>query len=199
MPSATALGNVVSINNSIIVVAGDAAVAAGWQGTDNGTGPDLAGSDWEGCFRALYTGGNPAPVVLPRAEGSLLAFHIDVGGWVRVFRHDDGTVALTEVAFEEDEAEEDPAFLWYAAGPLDAGATEVGTVEVPSGALAILPAPSSGAAIPGAVAIGGGEFCDGAETGLVVTGAAPRYRLWIEPPVEASWGGGARALLVPER
>ncbi|MDG6104193.1 hypothetical protein Daura_11860 [Dactylosporangium aurantiacum] len=85
------------------------------------------------------------------------------------------------------------------AGPLDAAAVDAGAVDSPAGALAILPAPSSGAAVPGAVALGGGEFSSGAETGLVVTGTAPRHRLWIEAPVEAARGRAGRAPLIPER
>ncbi|MEV4133407.1 hypothetical protein AB0J72_14715 [Dactylosporangium sp. NPDC049742] len=129
-------------------------------------------------------------------------FGIDMGGWVWVHRLGDGTLALTEVAYatgdSDDAPADDPAFGGFVAGPPDPAAVDAGVVDCPSGALAILPAPASGEAVPGVLAIGGGEFSGGAETGLVVTGVPARLRLWIEEPVEAAWGRAARALLVRE-
>lgn len=205
------LGDIISINGSIMLLLGDAAVAARWRGSDNATEDgDLAGSDWQLCYDAMYDGPYRPHVTVPFDGGELLVISIDSGGWVNALRVGD-TIVLVEHSYTTvEDAYDEPAydalfreadFLDWVTSPFDGEAVEAGLITVDSGALAMLPATSSGDEIPAARAALGSEdampFESLAECGVVTSLAAGQYVVRVENPVERSWGGAGRAVIEP--
>jgi hypothetical protein len=109
------LGEIVSINGSIILLLGDAAVAAHWRGSENGAEDgDLTGSDWPRCFDAMYDDPYRPIVAVLFDGGELLTGSIDTGGWVTASRVGD-TIVLVEHAYttvddDDDRPEYDALF-----------------------------------------------------------------------------------------
>lgn len=204
------LGSVVSINGSIMMVLGDAETAETWRGTTNHVDsddavPDLfledGDSDWARCLRSLYGAGNLPFARVTCGGGELLTIAIASGGYVEVFRVGEALV-LVEACWSELDHLTDRDFLDYVKYPCDADATDAGFVEVRTGAIAFLPAPSSGEEVTEALAKlgpdGWAQFPteDGrGETAVVVRLPAGRYQVRIEEEVERAWGIGARAVV----
>lgn len=195
----TYLGQAVSINNSIMLMVGDAATAAKWQGTDNGIDGGTDGSDWDKAFKAKWEGRSNMCVPVAFAGGSLL--NLDVGGMggiVDVFRVRDGIV-LVEGAFEEHERKH-VDFLAYVTEAASKKAKKAGSFVVASGAVAFVPAPSSGKRITKNLgklgAHGAKSFSTGNEEAVVAKLDNGTYAVWREGEVERSWGEAARVLLV---
>ncbi|GGV94898.1 hypothetical protein GCM10015535_61260 [Streptomyces gelaticus] len=202
----THLGSVVSINSSIMMVLGDAEIAATWQGTTNHVDsddavPDLedGDSDWAQCLRALLGAGGLPFARVPCSGGELLTIMIASGGYVEVFRAGERLV-LVEACWSELGHLTDRDFLDYVSNPCSEDATDAGFVEVQTGSIAFLPSPSSGTSISGALANlvpdGSAQFStEECETAVVVQLPAGRYRVRVEGEVKRAWGDGARAVV----
>jgi len=200
------LGSVVSINGSIMMILGDAETAATWRGTtnhvDSDTIPDLyledGDSDWARCLRSLDGAGDLPFARVTCGGGELLTIAIASGGYVEVFRVGE-TLVLVEACWSEVDHLTDRDFLDYVKNPCDADATDAGFVEVQTGAIAFLPAPSSGEEMTETLAKlgpdGSAQFPTDGETAVVVRLPAGRYQVRIEGEVERAWGSGARAVV----
>jgi len=201
------LGTVAGINSTVTLVLGDVLVARRWQGIDNAEDDwSGKGSDWERCFRALHGdhgSRQSAPVACD--GGELLAFRIDSGGLVDVYRNGESLV-LVEVAYTDlDDVRRDADFLGYVASPFSEAAAEAGLVVVDSGAIAILPSPLPGtgadAALTAATPLDGIQLPiseEGrAECGLALKLPAGQYRVRLDQSVEGAWGGACRAGIEP--
>lgn len=199
-PRPTFLGQATSINSSIMLMVGDAAIAAEWRGTDNATSGDTDGSDWDKAFKAKYGKSSNMCVAVSFAGGSLLNLDVGgIGGMVDVFRVGDHLV-LVEGAFEEHERKH-ADFLAYVAEPPSKKAKNANTVTITSGVIAFVPAPSSGVRITKNLgklnANGAKSFATDSEEALIAKLANGTYEIWREPEVERSWGEAARVIIAP--
>jgi hypothetical protein len=201
------LGTVESINSTVMLVLGDVLVARRWQGIDNAEDDRSGkGSDWERCFRALHGDhGSRQSALVACGAGELLAFRIDSGGRVDVYR-DGESLVLVEVAYTDlGDIRQSAGFLGYVGGPFSEAAAEADLVVVDSGAIAILPSPLPGtgadealtaAAPPDGIRLPISE--EGrAECGLALRLPAGQYRVRLDQPVEHAWGGACRARIEP--
>ncbi|WP_405605290.1 hypothetical protein OG741_37380 [Streptomyces sp. NBC_01410] len=200
------LGSVVSINGSIMMVLGDAGIAATWKGVTNAVNDEdleAGGSDWARCLDALNWGTDLpfARVTCDGGELLTIRIHVSGGGYVEVFGVGEALV-LIEACWSDVEHLADRDFLDYVKRPCSADATDAGLVEVTAGAIALLPAPSSGERVPEALAnlgpAGSAQFATESEWAMVVELPTRRYRVRIEDQVEGPWGLGARAIVEPE-
>lgn len=201
------LGNVASINSSIMLLLGDADVAAHWRGMNNGASDGApAGSDWDRCYQALDDE-DFAPVLV--GDGALWAVSINQGGLVNVVAVDEG-IALVELAYVANEVAEArlnedmfqiPDFAGWVAGPFGGDAIEAGRITIRSGVLAIVESTSSGETIPvlrdALPPDGAMEFPTLDDSGVLVGLPPGEYVVSFERPVKRAWGGACRALIAP--
>lgn len=214
MDEATHLGEVVSINNSIMLLVADGERVTGWHGTSNGPVEfEPEGSDWEKALTALHPSTDAereatktgafdgtdgrlfAPVRGADAEVTALSLSESGPGRVDVFAVGD-RIVLVEGYYEN---RDDDAFRALVASAPDAG-KKVGTIAIPSGKIACLPAPSRGAAF-GEAAIDDSQRAAEVElddeSGLLVAGTAGAYDVIHETMAKGAWGEATRVVLVP--
>ena len=198
-PHPTFLGQATSINSSIMLMVGDASIAARWRGTDNATSGDTDGSDWDTAFKAKWKGGGAKMcVTVPFSGGELQNLDVGgMGGMVEVFRVGEHLV-LVEGVFEEHERKH-ADFLAYVAEPPAKKAKNTSSVTIKSGVIAFVPAPSSGERITKNLgklnANGSREFDTESESAVIAKLAKGTYEIWREPEVERSWGEAARVIV----
>jgi hypothetical protein len=138
-------GQVVSINNSIMLVLVDADEAPKWHGTSNATGEDGPwGSDWDKVFKAMHPDAEEDEepdedddddddegetfVKVKGAETEVVALSIQIGGMVDVFSVEDRLV-LVEGSYDEEERD-GAAFQKYVAAPPSKKADKVGKLSL---------------------------------------------------------------------
>lgn len=218
MGSAKHLGEVVSINSSIMLLVADAERASKWHGTSNGPVEfEPEGSDWEKALQALHpstdeerdatkAGAMDGPdgrlfVPVRGVDTELAALSLSISGPVRVDVFAiDGRIVLVEGYYEDREAE---AFREAIARAPDEGGTarKVGSIPMPSGKLACFPAPSRGAPFAD-LAPDDGEHADvqanevllDDESGVLVHVAAGTYDV-VHESMSGPWGDATRAVL----
>ena len=118
-------------------------------------------------------------------------------GAASVFRH--GANLVVVESFADDDS--DPLFLEYVASA-PAAAKRIGSVEVPSGVLAITPSTDGcedvSAKLAKAKSAPGGVRCGSERSSLLVsTPGARTFDVWLEKEVKRSWGSGRRMIVVP--
>lgn len=191
----TRIGEVVSINNSIMLLLIDAADAPRWHGSSNGPVEfEPEGSDWQSAFDAIYPA-DTQPLTFAAVKGA------EVSGWVislsesgpgrvEVFKRG-GRVVLVE-GFSEG-ASQEQARLAFAAS-LPRKAVEAGRIKVKSGVLACMPTTAPGEPFARGSA-GDVDLSD--EQGVRVQVANGEYRILLEPVSTGDWGEVTCAVLEP--
>jgi Leucine-rich repeat (LRR) protein len=185
------LGDVVSVNASLLMLVADATIAKAWRGCEEG---DSDESDFDRLLSAMDDD-DVAKIQVGGKEA--LGLSLAVGqGVVRVFRSGKSLV-LVEGFIDRDK---DPTFLEDMALPPGKNATRAGQLRITSGNIVFMPSTddasdvASHAKKPAKKPI----ECGSEESGLLVPLASGTYAVVLEDEQNASWGTARRALLVPK-